>query len=133
VIEQHRDQRILDRGHHNGFVHKRVFGAAHAGDIAPQPAFLLFAHVIDNQYLEVGLGQRARLWRQHGLVVRLIRVDAVALQRDRTAAVGTGGQRAGDTANRKGQISIAAMIELAAHVVESRHAGEGPIGFNQRQ
>ena len=91
VVEHHRDQRVFKAGHHDGFVDERVFGPAHAGDIAAQPAFLLFIHIVDDQHFEIGFRQRPRLGRQHRLVVMLVLIQTVAFQRDGAAAIGAGG------------------------------------------
>ncbi len=93
----------------------------------------MLVHVVDDHHLEIGLGQRARLGRQHRLVFVVIGLGRVAVQRDMPAAIGAGGQAAGDAVDGEGDIVVIGVLELAAQMVEGLNAGEGPIGLDQRQ
>ena len=133
VVEQHRDQRVFDGFDHHRLIVERVFGAAHPADVGFQPTFLLVIHVIDDQHLEIRLGQRPRFGGQHGLVVMFVMIDAVAFQRDGATAIGPRCQRPRYAVYRKGHIVNAVVVQHPLQVFERRHAGKGPIGFDQRQ
>ena len=133
VVEQDSDQRVLEARHHHRLIDEGVLGAAHPGQAGAQPALLMLAHLVNQQHLEIGPGQRARLDRQGRLVLDLLGVAVVAGKRDGAASIGAGGQRTNHAPDREGQILPAPVVELAAHVVEGGQAREGPVHLDRGQ
>ncbi len=96
VIEQHRDQRVLEARHDDDVVDEVVLRPAQFANPLAQAPRLLVAALVDEQHLEVG--PLVML-----LVVELFVFLGVVLdlraQVDRARAVGAAGQRAHDAAD----------------------------------
>ena len=133
VVEQHRDQRVLKARHHDRLVLEGIFRPPHALHVGPQPAFLMLVHVIDDQHLEVGLGHRARLGREHRLVVLLVLFGAVLVDRNVPPPIGARGERPQCAMHRKCKLLVMAGGILAAHVVEGLHPRKRPVGLDHLQ
>jgi hypothetical protein len=83
----------------------------------------VLGHVLDDQDLEVRAVVAAVLHRMGGVVQGIVfgaQVPGVA------AAVGVGGQRPVDPPHQHGEPVVLARREQPPHLLEGRHAGEGP-------
>ncbi len=91
----------------------------------------MFVDVVDDHHLEIGLGQGPRLRRQHRLVFVVVGFSSVPVQRDVAAAIGAGGQTAGDAVDDESDIIVVAMLELPPDMIECLNSGEGPVRLDQ--
>ena len=133
VVEKNADQRVLEARHHHRLVDEGVLGPAHGVDRGLHPALLLVGQPVDDEDLEIRLGQRAHLGREQRFILVLVVITVVAIQGDRPPSVGARGEGAGDPADREGHALDLAVLEQALEIVEGEQARERPIGLDRRQ
>jgi hypothetical protein len=129
MVEENCDQRVLKARHDHRFVYELIFVAAHPLQAHAQPTLLLIGHPVDDQHLEIGFSEGAGFERE--IVVDLIGLAVVAAERDRSAAIGTGGQRTRDPADGEFEVLDVAMLEQPAEVIEGGWTRKRPVGLDR--
>ncbi|WP_254207285.1 hypothetical protein [Nocardia alni] len=133
-VESCGDEGLVPAGHHDQLVHELVVRTPPLADLVAQRPFLVLAHMLDDQHLEirtVALGgllllELPRIGREH---VQVVGAGVLHIAR----AVRLRGERTVDPHDRLRELVIAAGGEKPLHTGELRRSRIGPVGLERTE
>ena len=130
VVEQRRDQRVLDTRHEQRLVDEAVLRAAHAAQGLALQILLLLGQLIDDQHLEIGA---LALDRALVLLALFLFLLALGLGHLRAAPIAVAQHLADDSGDRLGEFGVLVFTEEVAEPMEQAVAGIGPVELDRTQ